>query len=70
MEAEMDYAYAKHMQLMAKQRLLRVQYETLENLPVGIEALQDELDQLMQVVDDTKEGEEGEESASSTALVS
>jgi hypothetical protein len=69
MEAEMDYAYAKHMQLMAKQRLLRVQYETLENLPVGIEALQDELDRLMQV-DDAKEREEEEESASTTTLVS
>jgi hypothetical protein len=61
MEAEMDYAFAKHLQLMAKQRLLRVQYETLENLPVGITALQDELDQLLQV---------DEEEESSSTLVS
>ena len=56
MEAEMDYAFAKHMQLMAKGRLLRVQYETLENLPVGIEAIQEDLDRLQEKNKET-EGE-------------
>ena len=46
MEAEMEFAYAKHMMLKAKQRCLRVQCELLENLPHGIEAIQDDLDKL------------------------
>jgi hypothetical protein len=43
LEAQMEFNYAKHVQLMMKQKQLRAQYEVLENLPVGIDALQAEL---------------------------
>lgn len=46
LEAQMEYAFAKHMALVASQKMLRVQYEELEKLPVGIEAFQEELDKL------------------------
>jgi len=46
LEAQMEYAFAKHMALVASQKMLRVQYEELERLPVGIEAFQEELDKL------------------------
>jgi hypothetical protein len=47
LEAQMEFAFAKHMQLMAKQKKLRAQTEVLQNLPVGIEALTDELEKLV-----------------------
>jgi hypothetical protein len=43
MEEELDFAYARHMQLMAKQKTLRAAYEHLEQLPVGLEAFEDDL---------------------------
>jgi hypothetical protein len=44
LEAQMEFNYAKHVQLMMKHKQLRAQYEVLENLPVGIDAIQAELE--------------------------
>ncbi len=46
LEAQMAYAFAKHMLLMGTQKILRAEIETLENMAVSIEAFQDELDKL------------------------
>ena len=46
MKAELEFAYAKHMLLKAKHRNLRAQFNVLEKLPIGIEAIQDDLDAL------------------------
>jgi hypothetical protein len=43
MEEELDFAYARHVILMAKQKKLRAAYEHLEQLPIGLEALEDDL---------------------------
>ena len=42
-ESQLDYTYAKHLLLIRKQKLLRSQIETLEQLPVGAEAFDDDL---------------------------
>ena len=46
LEAQMEYAYAKHMQLVKRQKELRSQAKVLETLPVGIEAFKEELEAL------------------------
>ena len=43
LEAQMEYAYVKHMQLVKRQRELQLQAKVLERLPVGLEAVRDEL---------------------------
>lgn len=43
LESQMEFAYAKHMQLVRERELLAVQTERLRDLPVGIEAFQDDL---------------------------
>jgi len=48
LEAQMEYAFAKHMQLVAGQKLFRAQYEVLEKAPVGIDAIQEDLDKLLE----------------------
>ena len=47
LEAQMEYAYAKHMLLVKKRRELRQQHKKLKGLPVGIEAIQKDLDELI-----------------------
>jgi hypothetical protein len=46
LEAQMEFAFAKQMALIAEQKKLEIQYKVLENLPVGLEAYQEELDRL------------------------
>jgi len=46
MQAEMEYAFTRHMLLKAKQRELRAQCEHMENLPVSTEAIQEELEEM------------------------
>ena len=53
MEEELNFAYARHMKLMAKQKKLRACYDKLENLPVGLEAFEDDLKEFMAVKDST-----------------
>jgi hypothetical protein len=43
LETQMEYAFAKHLQLVRRQKLLRLQYKALENFPVGIDAIKDDL---------------------------
>jgi hypothetical protein len=44
LEASMEYAYAKHMLLVKRRAELRAQHKVLEMLPVGIEAIQEDLE--------------------------
>jgi len=44
LEASMEYAYAKHMQLIKRQQELEEQYKVLETLPVGIESIIEDLE--------------------------
>ena len=44
LEASMEYAYTKHMLLMKRQKELAEQYKVLETLPVGIDAIKDDLE--------------------------
>jgi hypothetical protein len=46
LEAQMEYAYAKHMQLVNRQNELKLQVNVLSTLPVGIEAFKEELEVL------------------------
>jgi hypothetical protein len=46
LEAQMEYEFAKYTQLVKKQKMLQVQYEVTENLPVGIECLKEDLEKL------------------------
>jgi hypothetical protein len=43
LEAQMESSFAKHVQLQRTQKHLQAQYEVLKDLPVGLDALQDEL---------------------------
>jgi len=43
LEASMEYAYAKHMLLVKRQKELGEQYKVLETLPVGIDAIKEDL---------------------------
>jgi hypothetical protein len=43
LEAQLEYAYAKHVQLMKTQEDLNLQSKILAKLPVGIDAFKDEL---------------------------
>lgn len=51
LEASMDYVYAKHQLLVKRQKQYHQQRKVLEKLPVGIEALVDDLDKLRRVND-------------------
>ncbi|GAX14857.1 hypothetical protein FisN_29Lh069 [Fistulifera solaris] len=46
LEAQMEYEFAKHMQLVIKHKELKAQYQLLERLPVGIDAIKDDLARL------------------------
>jgi hypothetical protein len=47
LESQLDFAIAKHLQLMRQSEILKVQVFTLRDLPVGREAFQDDLDALI-----------------------
>ena len=44
LEASMEYAYAKHMMLVKRGMELKEQYDVLRTLPVGIEAIKEDLE--------------------------
>lgn len=44
LEEQLAYAYAKHVQLIKTQERLKLQTKVLEKLPVGIDAIREELD--------------------------
>jgi hypothetical protein len=44
LEAQMEFAFAKHLQLMTAGKRLHVQTETLRDLPVGLECFKEDLD--------------------------
>jgi hypothetical protein len=46
LEAQMEYEFAKHIQLVNKHQELKAQYQLLETLPVGIDAIKDDLARL------------------------
>ena len=46
LEAQMEYEFAKHMQLLNRHKELKAQYKILENLPVGLDAIKDDLAKL------------------------
>jgi hypothetical protein len=46
LEAQMEYEFAKHMQILNKHKELKAQYQLLESLPVGIDAIKDDLARL------------------------
>ena len=46
-ESQLDYALAKHLQLIRKRKLIRVQIEKLETLPIGADSFKDDLDKLI-----------------------
>ena len=46
LEAQMEYAYAKHMLLVKRQKELQLQAKVLADLPVGFEAFKEELEAL------------------------
>lgn len=48
LEAQMEFAHAKHVLLVKRHQVLMKQYEHLEGLPVGLEAFQAELEAMVQ----------------------
>ena len=46
LEAQLEFAFAKHMQLVKKQKELDLQTKVLTKLPVGIKAFKEDLDAL------------------------
>ena len=47
LESQLDFVYAKHLQLIRQTELLTAQIDTLRDLPVGREAFQEDLDKLV-----------------------
>ena len=47
LEAQMEFAYAKHVMLAKRHTLLLAQYDHLESLPVGVDAFEEELKALV-----------------------
>jgi hypothetical protein len=48
LEASMEYAFAKHMLLVKRGKELRAQQKVLETLPVGLEAIEEDLKKITQ----------------------
>ena len=46
-ESQLDYAYAKHAQIIRKRKILRAQIEKLEKLPVGYDTFKKDLEKLI-----------------------
>jgi len=53
-EAQLDYAYAKHAQIIRKTKILRREIETLEKLPVGYDAFKEDLEKLISDLEKSK----------------
>lgn len=53
LEAQMEFAFVKHLHLMLEQKKLRAKYEMLDSLPVGIDAFSEELDKLNAQAEET-----------------
>jgi len=53
-EAQLDYACAKHAQIVRKTKILRKEIETLEKLPVGYDAFKDDLEKLISDLEKSK----------------
>jgi hypothetical protein len=49
LEAQLEYAYAKHIQLMKKQKELNLQAKILAKLPVGVNAFKEDLEAVPQI---------------------
>lgn len=47
LKEQMEYCYARHMQLVNRHELLKVQSATLQELPVGIDAIKEDLDEFV-----------------------
>jgi hypothetical protein len=47
LEEQMEYAYAKHMQLIKRHNILEAQTAFLEDLPVGWDAFKDDFEKLI-----------------------
>lgn len=47
LEAQMEYAYAKHMQVCQEHEIVKEKIEVLEKLPVGYDAFKDDLEKLI-----------------------
>lgn len=47
MEAQMEFAHAKHIMLVKRHQVLMAQYDHLEGLPVGVDAFQAELEAMV-----------------------
>jgi hypothetical protein len=47
LEAQMEYAFCKHVQLVLEQQKIRARVRALETFGVGMEAIQDDLDALV-----------------------
>lgn len=57
-ESQLDYAYAKHLSLIHKRKVLRAQIEKLEKLPIGADAFKDDLAKLIADLEKSKEESE------------
>lgn len=62
-ESQYDYAYAKHMQLIQKRKVLRAQIDKLEVLPIGADAFQEDLDKLIVELEKSRRANEKEQKA-------
>ena len=45
--AQMEFQYAKHLQLSKEHEIIKAKISVLEKLPVGMDAFRDDLDRLM-----------------------
>jgi hypothetical protein len=54
LEAQMEYAFSKHMQLILEQQKLRARYNALESMGVGMEAFQVDYDGLLSKAEESK----------------
>lgn len=47
LEAQMEFQYVKHLLLIREQQKLKVQYEFMATLPVGVDAFKDDLERVL-----------------------
>ena len=60
LESQMEFAYAKHRQLMRQREILRVQTETLRDLPVGVDAFKEDLEKLIAEMEKSQENRDAD----------
>ena len=58
LEAQLEYAFAKHVQLVLEHRTQRARCDRLEQLDVGMEAFQDDLDALVAALSSSASSQE------------